>query len=432
MSVNSDLQWDELKLFEREAHVLKSLKHPRIPKYQDYFQVDQQNSSESLWWGLVQTYIPGITLKEALEQGHKFNEEELRRIAREILQILVFLHELSPLVLHRDIKPSNLILDQDHQIHLIDFGAVQSKVALPGTTFTVVGTVGYTPLEQFIGKAAPASDLYALGATLIHLLTGIAPAELPQDDLKIRFQDGISVNPAFIEWIERMTEPSVEKRFKSARQALASLDAKQDSDSKKTNSVSAIQTLRPKKSLKLSRPANSRFVLKKTATRLEIQPINPPKPNRIFFLGLGIGPIIIAFLYTLRWILGDSMYEMLLTFLIMMSVLFYCSLFLELLRIVFDNTTNRQHLYFDIQQNRFEIGRNVSSGSTSKRTKLDFWDAIPAIKYVMATQAVRYNDGRTVWTVIIRTDRSYSLKWSLTEAECMWLVQEIQDWLDSN
>ena len=71
-------------------------------------------------------------------------------------------------MLHRDIKPSNLILGEDEQVYLVDFGAVQDKVAPSCTTFTVVGTYGYTPMEQFGGRAVPASDLYALGATLIH------------------------------------------------------------------------------------------------------------------------------------------------------------------------------------------------------------------------------------------------------------------------
>jgi Serine/threonine protein kinase len=91
------------------------------------------------------------------------------------------LHELSPPVLHRDIKPSNLILDDSEQIYLVDFGAVQAQASVTGVTFTVVGTSGYAPLEQFWGRGAvAASDLYALGATLIHLLTNTYPADLPQ------------------------------------------------------------------------------------------------------------------------------------------------------------------------------------------------------------------------------------------------------------
>jgi serine/threonine protein kinase len=174
-------------LFEREAQVLKQLNHPRIPQYRDYFAIDDR----MLWFGLVQDYIPGTSLKDLLSQGKRFSQEQVRQIAVEVLQILIYLHELNPPVLHRDIKPSNLILGDDGQVYLVDFGAVQDRAAKEGATFTVVGTYGYAPMEQFGGRTVPASDLYALGTTLIHLLTGIAPADLPQDDLRIQFSDKV-------------------------------------------------------------------------------------------------------------------------------------------------------------------------------------------------------------------------------------------------
>ena len=182
----SGVQWDELKLFEREAQVLKHLNHPRIPKYRDYFCVD----GRSLWFGLVQEYIPGSSLKELLHRGKEFTERQVCQIAVEVLNVLVYLHELSPAVLHRDIKPSNLIWGEDEQVYLVDFGAVQAHAAPEGATFTVVGTYGYTPMEQFGGRAVPASDLYALGATLVHLLTGIAPADLPQKIYRLNLLTG--------------------------------------------------------------------------------------------------------------------------------------------------------------------------------------------------------------------------------------------------
>lgn len=182
LAFGGEVQWDDLKLFEREAQVLKQLNHSRIPKYRDYFHIDER----SLWFGLVQEYIPGTCLKELLNQGKRFTEQQVRQIAVDVLQILIYLHELNPSMLHRDIKPSNLILGEDKQVYLVDFGAVQDRAGKEGATFTVVGTYGYAPMEQFGGRAVPASDLYALGATLIHLLTGTAPADLPQRDLHWR------------------------------------------------------------------------------------------------------------------------------------------------------------------------------------------------------------------------------------------------------
>lgn len=100
---------------------------------------------------------------------------------------------------------------------------MQARAAIEGSTFTIVGTYGYTPMEQFGGRAVPASDLYALGTTLIHLLTGTAPANSPQQDLRIHFRDRVSASPNLVGWLEDLTEPSLERRFSSAHQALAAL-----------------------------------------------------------------------------------------------------------------------------------------------------------------------------------------------------------------
>lgn len=221
LAFGGEVQWDDLKLFEREAQILKQLNHPRIPKYRDYFSIDDR----ALWFGLVQEYIPGTCLRELLNQGKRFSEHQVRQLAEEVLQILKYLHELNPSVLHRDIKPSNLILGEDKQIYLVDFGAVQDRAAKEGATFTVVGTYGYAPMEQFGGRAIPASDLYALGATLIHLLTGTAPADLPQQNLRICFKDRVSLSPNVVGWIEKLTEPAPEKRFRSASIALSALES---------------------------------------------------------------------------------------------------------------------------------------------------------------------------------------------------------------
>lgn len=226
LAFSPQMQWEEFKLFEREAQVLKNLNHPRIPKYQDYFSVDFQTGEGLCWFGLVQDYINGVSLQQLLDQGQRFPESQLRSIAIQILDILTYLHSFTPPVLHRDLKPSNLIWGEDEQVYLVDFGAVSDPKAVEGATFTIVGTAGYTPLEQFWGRAVPSSDLYALGATLIHLLTGIPPADLPQDNLRIQFTNQVSVNASFCRWIELLTEPDVEHRFNSASQAIKALQTK--------------------------------------------------------------------------------------------------------------------------------------------------------------------------------------------------------------
>lgn len=227
LAFSPELQWDEFKLFEREAQVLKQLNHPRIPNYLDYFSLDKQMGEGLCWFGLVQEYIPGKSLQQALESGQRFSEAQVKAIATQILEILIYLHEGESPVIHRDIKPSNIILGEDDQIYLVDFGAVQDTAAAAGATFTIVGTTGYAPLEQFWGKAIPASDLYALGATLVHLLTGICPADLPQDNLRIQFQDKVSINPNLSSWIESLIEPNVEHRVSMAKTALHSLNSQE-------------------------------------------------------------------------------------------------------------------------------------------------------------------------------------------------------------
>ncbi len=213
------INWEALKLFEREAKILQNLSHPYIPQYLDSFSMEDR----FLWFGLVHEFIPGTSLKDLLEQGKRFSEKSVCQLAAEVLQILIYLHELSPPVLHRDIKPSNLIWADDGHVYLIDFGTVQDKAAIEGATFTVVGTYGYTPMEQFGGRTVSSSDLYALGATLIHLLTGISPADLPQNKLRIQFADKTSLRPALVRWIGKMTEPDMAYRFDTARLALTSL-----------------------------------------------------------------------------------------------------------------------------------------------------------------------------------------------------------------
>ncbi len=274
LAFGGNVQWEDLKLFEREANVLKQLDHPRIPKYRDYFSIDDR----SLWFGLVQEYIQGNSLREYLAQGHKFTEAQIKQMAIAILEILIYLHELNPQVLHRDIKPSNLILagkeGEARNIYLVDFGAVQDKASAEGKSFTVVGTYGYAPIEQYGGRAVAASDLYALGATMIHLLTGISPADLPQDDdAKIVFRDRTSASSHLVQWIQKLVEPTVKKRYGSAREALKSL--KEPSASAPlvkpqvaSNIAAPTATVRPKR--RVYPPDNTNIQVEQSANQLRI------------------------------------------------------------------------------------------------------------------------------------------------------------------
>ncbi len=219
-----DFDWQDLKLFEREAETLKSLEHPAIPRYLDSFEFDLL---EYRGFALVQSYIDAQSLDLATSVGRRWSEDELKQLAQALLQILDYLHSQNPPVIHRDLKPSNILIANRSShyvgdIYLVDFGSVQNLGHRDGGTMTIVGTYGYMPPEQFGGKAFPASDLYSLGATLIYLVTGKHPADLTQDDGKIHFTSDY-IDPSFFYWLNYLTEPTLKNRCRNVAEAQTSL-----------------------------------------------------------------------------------------------------------------------------------------------------------------------------------------------------------------
>ena len=157
------------ELFVREAKVLLSLSHPSIPAMHAFFEIDER-------YYLVQEFVDGRTLDHELSQQGMMPEERVRSLVVQVLEVLSYLHARSPPVIHRDIKPSNLIVDGDGHVYLIDFGAVLEAITRrQGAEATIIGTPGYMPLEQGMGTPVPSSDIYALGATALHVLTGVPP-----------------------------------------------------------------------------------------------------------------------------------------------------------------------------------------------------------------------------------------------------------------
>lgn len=221
----NEMTWDDLKLFEREAETLRSLNHPSIPKYLDYFELEPSSGSG---FALVQSYIQAPSLEQHLKAGRSFTATEVRQLAEALLEILDDLHHRQPAVIHRDIKPSNVLLSDrtgNHvgRVYLVDFGSVQSLATKAGGSITVVGTYGYMPPEQFGGRTTPASDLYSLGATLIYLVTGKHPADLPQQNLRMQFRQFTTLDESLLSWLEALTEPSLDRRLNTAEKALKAL-----------------------------------------------------------------------------------------------------------------------------------------------------------------------------------------------------------------
>jgi serine/threonine protein kinase len=232
LSLKQIQDWKTLELLEREANVLAELDHPSIPQYLDHFTID---TAEDYSFYLVQELAPGKSIATLVENGWQPTEKIAKNIAHQVLQVLDYLHSQVPPILHRDIKPENLIYTKTGKIYLVDFGAVQAVYHQTiAANSTLVGTFGYMPLEQINGKAQPASDLYALGASLVYLLTHCSPSELPQKHLKIDFRQSTvtSVSKLFANWLEKMLEPDVDNRFQSAKEALQNLSKPANKSSK--------------------------------------------------------------------------------------------------------------------------------------------------------------------------------------------------------
>lgn len=155
-----------IRNFEREANLLATLNHPSIPKIYDILHTDNQERSY-----LVMEYIEGKDLEAILNDTPGFlPENQVLVWAVQLCDVLTYIHghEPEPIVF-RDMKPSNVMIDEHENVRLIDFGI--AKGFQVGQKGTMIGTEGYSPPEQYRGEAGPAGDLYALGATLHHLLT---------------------------------------------------------------------------------------------------------------------------------------------------------------------------------------------------------------------------------------------------------------------
>jgi serine/threonine protein kinase len=405
LTFSDRVQWDQVRLFEREAQVLQNLSHPQIPHYCDSFCLDDR----LMWFALVQSYIPGRSLKQLLEQGQRYNEAAIRNLAKQLLNILIYLHELSPPVLHRDIKPSNLLVDKTGKLHLVDFGAVQDRAAKEGATFTIVGTYGYAPLEQLGGRATPASDLYAVGATLIHVATGVAPGDLPQERGRFQFAELVPLNPGLVRWLWRLTETTVEQRFGSAREALAALQENEG----------AIATL------VTEQPTNSRIELQSSSQRLEII-INKPQWGNFIKLGLlyaiGIGIPLILFI---RFVLlgrhgGYVQLSGMFSFWLWMWVKDRAA---NWFRSGFSTYLRLDHQQFEIGWRWFGLRRRIQgqiadiSLVSRGALKIDANETIPAVKITVGVKEH------------LITSR-YGQQLSYLERD--WLLQTIQHWLGLN
>jgi serine/threonine protein kinase len=212
--------------FKRESLLLTELEHPSIPTVYDYFYEDE---SERFY--LVMKFIPGSDLSSRLRSspGGRVDELSVTEWGIQVADVLEYLHTRPQPIIYRDLKPANLMIDSNNnRIMLIDFG-IARWVNKKEKGVTAVGTMGYAPPELFSGQADPRVDIYSLGATMFHLLTGADPQDNPL--LIFDFTKNPrprQINPALSSEMERLliraVEYKPEHRFQSGaelRDALA-------------------------------------------------------------------------------------------------------------------------------------------------------------------------------------------------------------------
>lgn len=202
--------------FKREAKLLAKLDHANLPKVSDYF------VSGSRYY-LVMTFVDGEDLEVILKREGKpgLLEEKVIELTKQVLVVLDYLHNQKPPIVYRDIKPANIMLHKDGRVMLIDFGIARTIQQGSQTTKTVIGTPGYAPVEQFKGKVETRSDIYSLGVTMHHLLTGLEPVPFKFEPLR---KINKKISPELESIIMKTLKDDLRERFSSAKEMIESLN----------------------------------------------------------------------------------------------------------------------------------------------------------------------------------------------------------------
>ncbi len=220
LAQDQQLRETTIRNFEREAEILATLNHPAIPQIYDYFSFGDRAY-------LVMEFIQGKDLEAILNSTEDFLPvEQVRQWGVEICDVLSYLHNHKPEpIVFRDMKPSNVMIDHHKRVRLIDFGIAKTfQMGQPGT---MIGTDGYAAPEQYKGLASPAADLYALGATLHHLLTHRDPRLEPPFSFNKRpiREANPAVPEALAQVVMRALSYNPEERYSSADAMKQSLEA---------------------------------------------------------------------------------------------------------------------------------------------------------------------------------------------------------------
>ncbi|MGQ9547714.1 MAG: protein kinase domain-containing protein [Roseiflexus sp.] len=192
--------------FDAEAKILERLQHPRIPRvYIDF--------KDEGYHYLVMDFVRGSDLEDIIRRERFIPEERALRWADQICDVLEYLHRQKPPIIFRDMKPSNIMIEPDGNVKLIDFGI--AKALQPAQRGTQIGTPGYAPPEQYQGIATPESDIFSLGATLHHMLTGRDPRDEPPFSFPPVYALRPNVSKRASDAIQKALQMKPEDRYKS-------------------------------------------------------------------------------------------------------------------------------------------------------------------------------------------------------------------------
>jgi hypothetical protein len=210
----------ELEAVEREAELWAQLKHPGIPRFVRCF---REGEGAALRLCAAYEYVPGESLADRLAH-HRFTEYEVRPIAEQLLEILHYLHGLSPQVLHLGITADSVILGEDGRVHLLGFSLAKDRAREDGRRMALPLPAGNAP-EHLRGRPSQASDLYLLGATLLHVLSRVSPEEWQARGGLDRAEREINVSEPFRAFLRRLVAREERDRPANAAAALEALRA---------------------------------------------------------------------------------------------------------------------------------------------------------------------------------------------------------------
>ncbi len=210
--------WKDEELLRREVDTLRELSCSGIPKYIDFVE-------EARFAFLIESYVNAPSLAQRIEQGFRPQLDDVICILRNSAYILKKLSERLNPIIHRDIKPANILVDDDMKVSIVDFGVVAAiRQHTMGMTFA--GTAGYLAPEQLYGKVTPAADIFGLGMSIVHLVTGVAPCDMEMEGLSPNIEKymPLQVADALVVLLGDMIEPDPTHRIQNADELLDRID----------------------------------------------------------------------------------------------------------------------------------------------------------------------------------------------------------------